>query len=62
LSEQIALMSAPQALERQARALGMVRMRKAAFLDVRDGSISGTPKAVRVPGAATSQAITRSER
>lgn len=54
LSEQIAMMSAPQALERQARALGMVRMRKAAFLDVRDGSVSGTPKVVRVPGLETS--------
>ncbi len=50
LSEQIAMMSAPQALERQARALGMVRMRKAAFLDVRDGSVAGTPKVVKVPG------------
>jgi hypothetical protein len=53
LAEQIALMSAPQALERRARALGMVRMRKAAFLDLRDGTVAGTPRVVRVPGLAS---------
>lgn len=52
LAEQIAVASAPQALERRARALGMVRMRKPAFLDLRDGSVSGTPRRVRVPGLA----------
>jgi len=58
LSEQIALMSAPQALERQARALGMVRMRKAAFLNLQDGSVAGKPKVVRVPGLPANAAAT----
>lgn len=53
LSQAVAAMAAPKALEAQARALGMVPSESPAFLSLADGTVLGRPKATSVaPGAA----------
>ena len=53
LTQEVTALAAPDSLEQQARALGMIPSQSPAFLSLADGSVLGKPKASNVgPGAA----------
>lgn len=47
LTEEVAALSAPEALETQARALGMVPSQTPVFIQIPDGTVMGKPKPAR---------------